>query len=472
MRDKRIINKFYVFYRISDNGNRNKKKLDCATKINCLKNAINTFNKANIVVFIDGVIQETDEAIHKLCDGLENIKLKYIHCGSNPKSLRALYTEALTLNDNDFVYFLEDDYLHLKDSQSVLIEFAEENYTDYVTLYDHPDKYEEGCVNVNPYCKNFGERTFLFRTANHHWKITNSTTDTFASFVDVLKRDKEILWKHTSENIGHDFERWVELYKNGKFLSSPIPSLSTHCEVLFLAPLINWDKEPIGNKCCVVFVTHKEKLNGKDEMAFNQMINVFSPKRDIFLVLPDEISQENYEKSIENEKILRMPNKYFESVKTYNTMLCNREFWYQFIKYDYCLIYQDDCWAFRDDLDYFMSLKYDWYGAPWPREPINNKLNCVGNGGFSLRNVNKMISITSNTNEENNKEGLAEDLWFCVKHNKELDICDLKTASNFSQEVKNDYFFSLIDTVPMGLHGKLMSNYWDLSGMKFIEYKK
>ena len=121
-------------------------------------------------------------------------------------------------------------------------EFAERNYTDYVTLYDHPDKYAEGCVEINPYCKFFGEKTILFRTQNHHWKITNSTTMTFGTFVDTLKRDKEVFWKYTTENIPKDFLLFIELGKEDKLLSSPVPSLSTHCNKGYTAPFIDWEK--------------------------------------------------------------------------------------------------------------------------------------------------------------------------------------------------------------------------------------
>lgn len=242
MRQQRKINTFRVLYRISDNGNANKTKLPNATKIHCLENAIKEFKDAKIAIFIDGVIKETDDAIHKICDGLDNVELKYVEYRSDPKTLRRLYEEALTFNDDDFIYFLEDDYLHLEGSSKLLKEFAERNYTDYVTLYDHPDKYEEGYEHPNPYCKDFGEKTTVFRTLNHHWKITNSTTNTFAAFVDVLKRDKDIMWKNTSGQFAYDFRRFLELYENKIFLSSPIPSMSTHCEIKNLAPFINWSE--------------------------------------------------------------------------------------------------------------------------------------------------------------------------------------------------------------------------------------
>ena len=241
MRQQRKINNFYVFYRISDNGTSNSVKLNYATKINCLRNALNIFKNTKFIVYIDNVIEETDKQIHKLCSNYDNASIKYLNCGGNSKSFRIVYEDALKLNDDDFIYLLEDDYLHLNGSFDMLKEFAERNYTDYVTLYDHPDKYEELGVGVNPYCKNFGEKTVLFMTPNHHWKITNSTTMSFGAFVNILKRDKEIFWKYTEENIPKDFPLFIELRENNKLLSSPVPSLSTHCNKGSIAPFVDWE---------------------------------------------------------------------------------------------------------------------------------------------------------------------------------------------------------------------------------------
>lgn len=244
MRAQRKINNFYVFYRISDNGNKNKAKLGFATKKNCLKNALNVFDRANVIIFVDGVTEKTDKDIHELSDGLSNVTVKYINAGGDTKSFRVLYENAIILNDNDFVYFLEDDYFHLNGSFESLKDFAEMNYTDYVTLYDHPDKYDYGCSVINPYCKDFGEKTTIFRTKTHHWKITNSTTMTFGAFVNTLKRDKDIFWDGTdpSVRVTKDFQIFLNLRKNNAFLSSPIPTLSTHGEIKYLAPFIDWEE--------------------------------------------------------------------------------------------------------------------------------------------------------------------------------------------------------------------------------------
>ena len=65
--------------------------------------------------------------------------------------------------------------------------------------------------------------------------------------------------------------------------------------------------------------------------------------------------------------------------------------------YQQPLIYQLDAFVFYDALEIFCSLGYDYIGAPWPyytwRSFIHDKTPRVGNGGFSLRKVEKFYKI-------------------------------------------------------------------------------
>jgi DNA-binding NarL/FixJ family response regulator len=51
---------------------------------------------------------------------------------------------ALNLDDEEIVYFLENDYLHKPEADKVLQSAFDMHLgIEYVTLYDHPDKYME-----------------------------------------------------------------------------------------------------------------------------------------------------------------------------------------------------------------------------------------------------------------------------------------------------------------------------------------
>ena len=129
-------------------------------------------------------------------------------------------------------------------SEEVLIDiFNSSILFDYVTLYDHPDKYLNPYEGGNPFCVERSENTRVYLGKHCHWKSTNSTTMTFASKVKTLKEDKDILREWTKDTYPHDFYMFQDLIKKRRKLISPIPGFSTHGEVKNLSPLINWEKQ-------------------------------------------------------------------------------------------------------------------------------------------------------------------------------------------------------------------------------------
>jgi hypothetical protein len=233
----------HCFYRISDNGYK-KNKLPNATKIQCLTNFLThfliQFPINSVTVFVDGIGEEVSTFIyHHEKFGL---KVENIEGGSSAGSWRVVCERALELPDNDFVLFQEDDYLHLPGSYQALIEALERGFP-YVTLYDAPDKYIPANYGGNPYIDEDGaDATKVYLTKSRHWRITNSTTMTFACRVRTLREDMPIWEKWTSGTHPHDFQTFLELREKGRFVVSPIPSLSTHCEIGWLAPLIDWSQ--------------------------------------------------------------------------------------------------------------------------------------------------------------------------------------------------------------------------------------
>ena len=239
VRPKRTIGKVALFYRICDAGYP-KVKPDYITKENCLRNAVSTFplDKVEWHVLGDNICDATYDMILKY---VPEAQVTRVSVGHGAGTFRMVYEEALKYSDDTLVYFLEDDYLHLPNSLENLKLAAEENFADYMALYDHPDKY--GFENVNPLINGGGEKSRVFLTPSHHWKVTSSTTMTMASFVDVLKRDKDIWWRWTGTKHPYDFQIFIDLKLTRKAaLICPIPSLSTHGETAFLAPLVDWEK--------------------------------------------------------------------------------------------------------------------------------------------------------------------------------------------------------------------------------------
>ena len=163
----------------------------------------------------------------------------YASVGHGAGTFNLALDEALKYNDDDIVYFIENDYIHKPDSAKIIREGFELG-ASFVALYDHPDKYLDPSKGGNPYCVGGAEDTRVYLTDSCHWKITNSTTMTFAAKVSTLKRVETTLRKHTSGTHPNDFQMFLELRQQGELLITPLPGYATHGETAWLSPLTNW----------------------------------------------------------------------------------------------------------------------------------------------------------------------------------------------------------------------------------------
>jgi|TARA_R110001606_G_scaffold122911_3_gene256046 hypothetical protein len=229
-----------IIYRISDTGY-NKVKPDYITNENCLANATKEFDDVIWSVIADNVSSDTNDMIQKY---VTRDCILYTEKGNGAATFNLALDEALTYEDDETIYFIENDYLHKPGSQKTIQE-AFELGADFISLYDHPDKYVDG---VNPYVEEGGEITKVFLSKSCHWKLTNSTTMTFAAKVGTLKKYESILRKYTSTTHPDDFKMWVELRKQEASLITPLPGYATHGETAWLSPLNNWKKTSIWNK--------------------------------------------------------------------------------------------------------------------------------------------------------------------------------------------------------------------------------
>lgn len=231
--------KIKTYYRISDSGY-NKIKPDYVNNKNCLLNFVNVFLPGHdeLEIYADNTSKETDDMIREISK-IEPIK---IYEGSSAQSFRHVFEKAITENaDDTIIYFLENDYIHRQGSKDVLIEGIEMG-SDFVSLYDHVDKYIDASNGGNPEIEDGGEVTKVFLTQSSHWKLTNSTTMTFASTVKTLRENSYIIRKHTEGSYPTDYQMSIELRALGKTLITPIPGYSTHGETHWLSPLIEWKK--------------------------------------------------------------------------------------------------------------------------------------------------------------------------------------------------------------------------------------
>lgn len=228
-----------IIYRISDAGY-NKVKPDYIDNEKCLQNFCNVFydHIYDIHIIADNCSESTMDMINKYIDP---VNIEKVSIGHGAGTFNLALDKALKWEDDEIVYFVENDYLHKQNSPTVL----EEGFNlgaSFVALYDHPDKYMDPRTGGNPYCEGGAEDTRVYLTDSCHWKITNSTTMTLASKVSTLKQTEDILRKHTSGTHPNDFPMFLELREKEHLLITPIPGYATHGETAWLSPLTDWSQ--------------------------------------------------------------------------------------------------------------------------------------------------------------------------------------------------------------------------------------
>lgn len=192
-----------------------------------LNNILNSIEGCDFVKFhllYDGVFEGEDNRI----DFIEN----FIG-GSDWKSYVYAweYAKKLNIQEGDLIFMAENDYTFVKGWPYKVKELFEMyEAVDYITLYDHPDFY-----NPNNYP---GLMSYVFPTKTHHWKTVPSSTGSVIFGKRILDEDFDI---HTSNPSDRGRFEHLQRTKNRNVIA-PIPSLSTHCEVEWLAPVIDWEK--------------------------------------------------------------------------------------------------------------------------------------------------------------------------------------------------------------------------------------
>jgi hypothetical protein len=139
-------------------------------------------------------------------------------CGSDSASFRAAM--AVAKNLDGIIVFLEDDYVCTPDWHLVQEGLR---FGDYVTLYDHPDKYEPQYEGIP--CT-------VHKGKYRHWRTTPSTTNSYAMTSATLKRDWDIHAEYCKgSGITLDHPKFLALWQHGRRLVSCIPSAWSHEEV-------------------------------------------------------------------------------------------------------------------------------------------------------------------------------------------------------------------------------------------------
>lgn len=239
----------HVFYRACALENQ-RPRPSFYSKALCLRSCLQAFtllSEARFVLIHDGPIRHDLRVLAEPCG--EIVELPSV--GEAQSFIFALQ-EAAKCASGDLIYFVEDDYIHLREALLKLVECYKEVPCEYITLFDDPLRYKLS-DDVPPDLPL--PQDTLYVSTTHHWRTIESTTLTFAGKARIIKEDAEIFSQHVLRRAHDkryiaDRESWRQLQGLGSFsatspkrkLVGAIPSLAAHCEVTALSPTIDWNR--------------------------------------------------------------------------------------------------------------------------------------------------------------------------------------------------------------------------------------
>ena len=240
------------------------------------------------------------------------------------------------------------------------------------------------------------------------------------------------------------------------------------------------------NKCVIAVPLYKTEFNWDEYNSIKQLFKILPiEKYDIIAFCPDSLDVSYYNDNFKFKRYYGFWDSYFENYPNgYNSLLLNPGFYEYFDNYEYMLIYQPDCWVFRDELEYWVNREYDYIGAPFIyRIPdLFVSKTFIGNGGLSLRKIstfinicNKYAEICSHIGNLNDKEFGEDHIFLKILDtgvNIKFNLPSLIEAARFSFDTNPFILYQITEChIPFVCHAykKIEYNeFWD----NFICYDK
>ena len=178
--------------------------------------------------------------VSKFSQNIEKLNQRGKEVTDNQKSNMANIHQSLleAKKCNDLVYFVEDDYIHKRDSLKEMV------YT-YERISSQLEKEIIICPSDYPYLYAKSETTQNFLGQNYHWRKVNETLCTFLTSKKIVEKYWE---KYVSmcEKEHAPFEKPMHDIYEKELCISPIPSLAIHFtninSIFGLSPNVNWKK--------------------------------------------------------------------------------------------------------------------------------------------------------------------------------------------------------------------------------------
>jgi len=194
-----------------------------------------------------------DNCSDKIISFVKNNITKKIHItnGGASVSLQKQLEIAAAQQDNTWIYFCEDDYLHHPESIKRIDDLIS-NRDEYlrmkspflslnslikrdliIHLADYPDRYLESQI----------KNTILFKSKFCHWRLIDKTTHSFMMEAKTVKKYFTNIYKSTIGPSDAQLSKRVYggVYSLKPICLSPIQGLSSHLTEGVMSPFVDWE---------------------------------------------------------------------------------------------------------------------------------------------------------------------------------------------------------------------------------------
>lgn len=208
------------------------------------------------------------------------------------------------------------------------------------------------------------------------------------------------------------------------------------------------------NLVAVVIPVYRPQFTIPERISLLQARKVFS-SYPVYFLCPEGLRMDEEYSSV--PRICFAPC-WFSGIRSYSAMMLMPFLYEKFCEYTYVLICQTDAFVFRDELEAFCHMGYDYIGAPWIHGITHyvdaaHILHYVGNGGFSLRRTSAFLSWLDKVDLSEKRGAVNEDVLIAAYGLGCLDIAPEETALRFAFDMDPGECFRRNSLrLPMGCH--------------------
>jgi len=197
-----------------------------------MKKQLDNSKLQNTIISLN--VSEFKNKINKITEKNKNVTDSSI---SNMSNIHKSLIHAKNQCD-DLIYFVEDDYLHQKET------FTEMVFT-YERLSSQLKKELILCPSDYPFLYSKFENTKIFLGSSLHWRTIDQTLCTFLTSKNIILNYWE-KFVSMCQYEHYPFEKPLHNIYQSEYCFSPIPSLALHCtninSAYGISPNMNWRK--------------------------------------------------------------------------------------------------------------------------------------------------------------------------------------------------------------------------------------